>query len=126
MKIAKSTVDSTSLDVGLGYTVPKTAFVGLRASKTFANYSAIFSYAAYPNITLAGLLSIAKGISSPVVTVASLYKCNPNTVVKVKASSSGVLSASVKQNFDKKFAVIAAAEATSLKDVKFGINATLG
>jgi hypothetical protein len=58
---------------------------------------------------------------------AALYKCSPNTTVKMKAGTNGVANASVKHSFDKKFSVVAAAEVpVSLKTAKFGLTATLG
>mmetsp|Transcript_20908 Transcript_20908/g.28767 ORF Transcript_20908/g.28767 Transcript_20908/m.28767 type:complete len:272 (-) Transcript_20908:252-1067(-) len=126
LKIAKASIDSAKFGLGFGYTVPKSLFVGLRLNENFGNYSALFSYAAHKNITLAGNLSYAAG-KDPAVTLASLYKCNPNTTLKVKADTKGLLSASVKQAFEKKFSVIVAAEVpTALNTVKLGVNATLG
>jgi len=92
--------------LGFGYTVPKSLFVGVRLNDNLSNYSALFSYAAHKNITLAGNLSYAG--KDPAVTLASLYKCNPNTTLKVKAGTTGAISASVKQAFEKKFSVIVA------------------
>lgn len=125
LKISKSAIDSTTVGLGFGYTVPKLLFLGLRANKNLADYSALFSYSAYKNITLAGLFNYsAKGSSA---ILASVYKCNPETTIKVKASTTGVFYASVKQSLDKKFSVIGSAEVpSSLSSVKFGINATLG
>lgn len=125
LKISKSAIDSTTIGLGFGYTVPKLLFFGLRANKNFADYSALFSYSAYKNITLAGLISYSPKETSAVL--ASVYKCNPDTTIKVKAATTGVFYASIKQAFDKKFSVVGSAEIpSSLSSVKFGINATLG
>ncbi len=125
LKIAKSSIESTTFGVGAGYTIPKQLFVGVRANKNFADFSALFSYIVNKDITVAAVAShSAKG---PAATVATAYKCNPDTVIKVKANSSGVLSASVKQAFEKKFSVVGSAEIPSdFNNVKFGVNATLG
>lgn len=125
VKIAKSAVESTSVSVGAGYTVPKQLFVGLRACKNFNDFSALFSYILNNDFTIAGVVSHGgKGSSA---TLATVYKCNPDTTIKVKANSCGVISASVKQQFEKKFAVVGSAEVPSdFNAVKFGINATLG
>jgi hypothetical protein len=125
LKIAKSTVESTTFGVGAGYTVPKQLFVGIRANKNFADFSALFQYIVNKEVSVAAMASHnAKG---PAATVATLYKCNPDTTIKFKASSTGVLSASVKQAFEKKFTVVGSAEIPSdFNNVKFGVNATLG
>ena len=110
--------------------MPKSLFFGLRLTD-LKKYSGVFSYAAYKGITLGGLITYtsdekAKG-ALPILTLAGLYKCNPSTSVKVKATSEGVLSASVKQSLEKKFSVVVAAELSSTsKPVKLGVNATLG
>jgi len=125
LKIAKSSIESTTFGVGAGYTVPKQLFVGLRANKNFSDFSALFSYHVNKDLTVATVAShCGKG---PCATVATVYKCNPDTVIKVKATSGGVLSASVKQAFEKKFSVIGSVEVPSdFNNVKFGVNATLG
>jgi hypothetical protein len=125
LKIAKSTIDSTTFGLGVGYTVPKQLFAGFRANKNFADFSALFSYVVNKDVTIAAVASHnAKG---PAATVATVYKCNPDTTIKFKANSCGVLSASVKQAFEKKFSVVGSAEIPSdFNNVKFGINATLG
>jgi len=125
LKIAKSSVESTTFHVGAGYTVPKQLFVGLRACKNFTDFTALFSYIVNNDVTVAGTVNHgAKGVCA---TVATVYKCCPDTVMKVKATSCGVFSASVKQAFEKKFSVVGSAEIPSdFNAVKFGINATLG
>jgi len=125
VKIAKSTVESTAVSVGAGYTVPKQLFVGVRACKNFSDFSALFSYVVNKDVTVAGI--VGHGSKGSNATLATLYKCNPDTTIKVKATSAGVISASVKQQFEKKFAVVGSAEVPSdFNAVKFGINATLG
>jgi len=123
VKIVKGSVDSTTFSVGAGYTA-KPLFVGLRADKNFSDFSALFSYLINKDITVAGIVNHGSKTSA---TLASVYKCNPDTTIKVKATSSGVVSASVKQQFEKKFSVIGSAEVPSdFNNVKFGLNAILG
>jgi len=127
IKIAKSAVDSTNFEVGVGYTVPKQAFVSVRAGGNFSNFSTLFTYSAVKDIILAAKVSHSTGNSSTCADFGAVYKCNPDTNVKVKVSSGGVLSASVKQAIDKKFSVIASAEVPSdFNTFKWGVNATLG
>jgi hypothetical protein len=125
LKIAKSSIESTVCGVGVGYTLEGTGFVGLRANKNFASYSVCFDYTRLKDITFAGNLTYAA--SKPSAVLAAQYKCNPNTTIKAKASSEGVLGLSVKQNFEKKFSVIGSASVPSgFNGIKFGLNATLG
>jgi len=125
LKIAKSSVESTTFAVGAGYTVPKQLFVGVRANKNFSEFSALFSYILNKDSTVAAIVNhTSKG---PNATLATVYKCNPDTSIKAKVNTNGVLSASVKQAFEKKFSVVGSAEVPSdFNSVKFGINATLG
>jgi len=124
LKIGKSGIDSTSFGLGLGYSAPK-FFFGLKSLKNFTEHKGIFSYVARNDLTLLGLVNhSSKGTSS---TLGALYKCNPNTVIKVKAALSGVINASVKQSFEKKFAVVTSVEVpSSFSGYKLGVNATLG
>lgn len=125
VKIAKSSVESTNFNVGVGYTAPKQFFVGVRAEKNFANYSALFSYNVNNELTLVGKAGhCAKECGA---TLGAVYKCNPDTTIKTKVTTCGVLSASLKQNFDKKFTVTGSAEIPSnFNTIKVGVNATLG
>jgi len=126
IQLAKGAVSSTEFGLGLGYTVPNALFVGLRACKNFSKFSGLFSYVLNPNVTLAGKFHHdSKAITA---ALGSVYKCNPQTTIKVKADTAGIFSASVKQLFDKKFSVIGSAEVnpSNLNGVKFGVNATLG
>jgi hypothetical protein len=125
LAVAKATVSSSNLSVGLGYSLDKTLFVGARANKNFTEYSGNVSYAAASNITVAGTVNYSpKGTTG---VIGTLYKCNPSTAIKVKAASTGVINASVKQNFQKKFVVTGSVEVPStLNGFKFGVNAALG
>lgn len=125
MAISKASVSSTTLAVGVGYTVPKSLFVSLRSTKNLSEYAGAFSFVAAPNVTLAGKVAYNPKATSGIL--AAVYKCNPLTTIKVKAGSCGTVYGSVKQQLDKKFAVVGSAEVPStLTNVKFGINATLG
>jgi hypothetical protein len=125
VKLVKSAVDSTAFHVGAGYTLPKQLFVGVRACKNFTDFSALFSYVINKDATVAGIVN--HGGKGSCCTLATVYKCNPDTTIKVKATSCGVISASVKQQFEKKFSVIGSAEVPSdFNNVKFGLNAILG
>jgi hypothetical protein len=125
VKIAKSTVESTTVNVGAGYTIPKQAFFGVRANKNFAEFSALCRYFLNNDLTVAGVANhTAKG---PNATLVAQYKCNPLTTLKLKANTCGVLSASVKQLIEKNLVVVGSAEVPSdFNAVKFGVNAILG
>jgi len=125
LSIAKKSITSSLFDFGVGFTVPKSAFVGLRLANNFKDVKGNFSFVAYPNLTLLGLVNYSsKKVSS---TFGASYKCNKDTTIKVKAASSGVINASVKQDFEKKFSVVGSVEIGSgLKSAKFGVNAVLG
>lgn len=124
VKLAKSAVQSTNFGVGLSYTAPQ-VFVAARAEQNFANYSALFSYSGVKDVTLAGKVNYNGKDAS--ATLATVYQFCPVATLKVKAGTNGVVAASVKQSFDKKFTVVGSAEVpTSLNSVKFGVNATLG
>lgn len=109
---------------GFGYAANK-LFAGIRVNNNISDYSALFSYGVADKLSLAGSAEF-KG-ASPTFSVAGVYNCNPNTLVKIKASNAGVIDASVKQTIDKNFFVIGSASLPSgLTDVQFGLNATLG
>jgi hypothetical protein len=124
LKIAKSSIDSTTCGLGVGYTQSGN-FVGVRANKNLSSYTGLFEYTALPKIGVAGKVDYTGKETS--AAMAMSYQCNPDTIIKLKATSGGVLSTSVKQSFDKKFSVVGSAEVPSdFNTVKFGVNATLG
>lgn len=124
VKLAKSAVQSTNFGVGLSYTTPQ-VFVAARAEQNFSNYSALFTYGGVKDLTLAGKVNYNGKDAN--ATVATVYQLCPPVTLKFKAGTNGVVAASVKQTFDKKFTVIGSAEVpSSLNSVKFGVNATLG
>lgn len=125
LKLAKSSLESATFGVGLAYTIPQQLLVTARADNNFSSYTAHFSYAAAKNITLAGQVKHAG--KEPTGVVGVQYACNPCTTAKVKATTGGVFSASVKQALDKKFNVVGSAEfSNSFSNVKLGLNATMG
>ena len=123
--IAKSAIASTTINVGVGYTVPKSLFVGFRSNKNFGEHSGVLSFVAAPNVTVAAKATYTSKATSGVL--AAVYKCNPDTTIKVKAGSDGCLFGSVKQQMPNKLVVVGSAEIPStLSNFKFGVNATLG
>lgn len=127
LKIAKASINSTTVVLGLGFHQPGSLFAGVRASKNLQEYSALFSYVAVPNATVAGHVNYICKDSAPTGALAAVYKYSPDTTFKVKALTSGTINASVKQQLEKKFVVVGSAEVPkSLAAIKFGVNATLG
>jgi len=119
-----SSVDQTIFGLGVGYTNPG-LFVGARACKNFSNYSARFTYDATKEVTLLGKVNYNSKDTS--ATLATVYKCCPNTTLKVKADTNGIFAASIKRSCEKKLQVIGSAEVpSSFNTVKFGLNAILG
>lgn len=120
--IAKTSLET--VDAGIAYRIPTLLSAYIGSSKTFSQFTAMASYTASEEITVAGQADYAKSFSG---VLGVLYKCNPATTLKLKASNSGVLSASVKQAIDKKCSVVGSAEIPAdFSSVKFGVNATLG
>lgn len=127
LKIAQMAVNSSTFGVGVSYTVPKSIFAGLRVSKNFNEYNGTFHYVASPNVTLAGNALYSPKAKTGTCVLATIYKCNETTTLKLKASSTGTVNASVKQAFPKKFVAVGSMEVPStLNGIKFGVNATLG
>ena len=129
-KIAKSNIESSTFGAGVSYTVPKTAFFAVRAEKNFSNFTALTSYntkcpLSGKDMTLAG--QVNHNAKDTTATVATVYKFCPDAGLKVKFGSNGVVAASLKQVFDKKFTLVTTAEVPlQLNTVKLGVNATLG
>lgn len=130
LKIAKSNIESATFGAGLTYALPKSAFFALRADKNFSNYSGLLSYNTTDPLSGKPLtLATQVGFSGKDTTasVASVFNWCPEASLKVKVSTNGVLSASLKQNFDKKLSVVSTTEVPfQLNTFKFGVNATLG
>jgi len=130
LKIAKSTVDSATVNAGVTYALPS-AFFALRAEKNFNNYSGLASWNTVCPVsgrpmTVAGQV----GYSGKEITAAALssWQCCPDTCsFKFKVNNNGVFGGSLKKVFEKKFTVITAAEVPmQLNTVKLGVNCTLG
>ena len=127
LKIAKLAVSSTTVHMAVGYTVPKSIFAGLRVSKNFSHYNGIFHYVAAPNVILAGNVSHCTKSSTTTAVLGTVYKCNDTTTLKLKAASTGIVNASVRQQFPDKFVAVGSMEIpSSLTGIKFGVNAVLG
>jgi len=112
----------------VGYAPNATLFTGVGASKKFTEFNVSLKFDVKPEITIAALADIVPKTSSHKFQIGAAYTCNPDTTVKVKVNSDGVINASVKQKCQKKFEVIGAAEfdTRNTSSIKFGVNATLG
>jgi hypothetical protein len=110
--------------LGVGYTVPKTMFVGLKANKKVSDFLANFTYTVNNDVTLAGSITYPKTS----VAFGATYKCNPNTNLKFKLGSDGKLGVSAKQSFDKTTSLTAAAlvDINNIGAYKVGLTASLG
>jgi hypothetical protein len=121
--IAKSSLDA--VNAGLGFKVPKLLDAFLSTKKTFSEFSAGAAYVANKEVTVAATGDYKASKLSGVLALS--YKCNPATTMKVKASSAGVLNASVKHALEKKCSLVGAAEVPpGMSSVKFGLGITLG
>ena len=127
LKIAKLAVDSTIFQLGVGYTIPKSLYAGLKVNKNLSEYNGLIQYEAAPNVTIAGNINHCTKAKTTSYVLASIYKCNSTTTLKVKAASTGVVNASVRQQFPAKFVAVGSLEVpASLTGIKFGVNAVLG
>jgi len=148
--------NSIKLGVRAGL-VEKDLFAGFRAEENFSFFTGIAAYKINDKTSVVGKIgNVLKSKDDPkdkntdtkakkqqvqfpsiVSQFGVLYQCNKNTMIKVKAGLdrddgvmiSPVFTASVKQQFEKKFSVVAAAKASSpfsVNNIKFGITATLG
>lgn len=127
LKIANSSISSSTFAVGASYEIPKSLFASVLASKNLSEFSGMCRYSATPLVTMAANVRYSTKVNAPTGVLAGIYKCNDTTTMKVKVSSEGVANLSVKQILDKKFVVVgSAALPSSLKSVAFGVNATLG
>jgi hypothetical protein len=127
MKLKGSTPEST-FKGALKYSIPNVTEVAVTATPQTGSYDGLFLYEGInPQIKIGGKVSYEKsGLCGAVV---SSYKCNPDTTIKKKLDTKGVLSLSVKQNLPKKLSVVGSATIplnSGLKGIKYGLNATLG
>jgi hypothetical protein len=121
--IAKTALDK--LNAGMKFSLPKLLDAYLTSKKTFTEFSGGAAYVANKDVTVAADGTYAG--SKFTGNLALMYKCNPATTMKVKASSAGVLNASVKHALQKKCSLVGAAEVPpGMSSVKFGLGITLG
>lgn len=110
--------------LGVGYNIPKTLFVGVRANKKATDFGANFLYTINSDVQLAGT------VTYPQTSLAfgAVYKCNPKTNLKFKLNTAGQLNASAKQQVDSATSIIAAASVNvnNPQAYKFGLTASLG
>lgn len=117
-----------NFSLGLGYQIPKQAFLGVRVNDKATAFSTNFLYTVNPDVTLMGSAThntLKKG-PGPIV-FGGTYKCNPNTALKFKLDLDGGVGASAKQTIDANTNVVAATT-FNLKDpsdFKFGVIASL-
>lgn len=119
-----SRVNLKDFSLGVGYSIPKSLFVGVRAEKKVSDFKGCFLYTVNPDVSLAGLVTYPKTS----LAFGATYKCNPNTALKFKLDTAGQLGASAKQTIDKTTSVTAAASVNvhSPGGYKFGVTANLG
>eukprot|EP01032_Pedospumella_encystans_P026362 gene26362-29782_t len=111
--------------LGVAHTVPNVCFTAVRAKDNFSAASLLFSYSSVADLVLAG--QVDYNPKKTVGAAAAAYKIDRATTLKVKGNSEGIVAASLKKNFDKKFTVVGSVEVPhTLKSVKWGVNATLG
>ena len=109
---------------GAGYTIPKLAYVGVKASKKASDYVGNFLYTLNKDVTLAGSVTYPK----PIVALGATYKCNPATAMKLKVSTDGKVGFSTKQTVDGTTSITSAValDINNIGAYKFGITASLG
>jgi len=126
----KQGLETAKFGVGFGYSIPKSLFAGFRATNTFTDFSGLVSYDVTPELNVIGKVTHSPagktgGLTS---TLDGVYQYGPSTTLKIKGTSAGIINASVKQSFERKFSVIGSAEIPNgfTTGYKFGLNATLG
>lgn len=121
-------VDVKSFDVAGSYAVAKKFFTGLSVTNKLSKYGLSFAYFGASNYTVAGLIDFKPESSEKTLTVGGIYKCNPNTNIKGKVNSNGVVSLSVKQFLASDATVTVATElpTNDFSAYKFGVTASLG
>lgn len=127
LSVAFPDLKTSKPTVGLGFAhnVPEVCFTALRVKDNFSAYSLIFSYTQLKGLAFAG--SVDYSPKKTLGTLVSSYKYCPSTVLKAKATTDGIFSASIKRSFDMKFSVIGSVEGSNaFKSFKWGVNATLG
>ena len=122
--LALSKLSLADYSLGVGYSVPKKLFVAVKTEK-LSKFKFGLTYEAAKAITVGGTFDFPE----KVLTVGGLYKCNPDTTIKTKINSFGVLNASVKQALENGASVTGAAAFDFNKSAtgpSFGVIASLG
>lgn len=121
----KDDAKKITLSAGVSHTVPNVCYTAVRARENFSSFSALFAYSSVKDLILAG--NVDHSPKKTLATALIAYKVDPCTTFKAKGNSEGILAASLKRNFEKKFSVVGSVEMPhTLKHVKWGVNATLG
>jgi hypothetical protein len=116
-----------TLDVATSYSA-NNIFFGLKTGNKFADYTASVSYVPNSQYTVAGKTTFTPEKSNVNGTIGLSFQCCPNSSFKVKASSDGIVSGSIKQSCGKGFTVVGAAKLDIHDPLAFtlGITTTLG
>jgi hypothetical protein len=124
---AKDDKASIKVAVGaaIGHNLPNVCSASLRAKENFSAFTMMFAYTQLQDIDVAGVVNYSAKATS--ATLLGAYQLDKTTKLKAKINTDGVLAASLKKSFEKKFSVVGSVEVPSdLKCIKFGLNATLG
>ncbi|KAG5180109.1 voltage dependent anion channel [Tribonema minus] len=102
-------------------------FTALTTTNKMATYNLSATYAPAKNVTAVVLASLTPETGAQSVVVGTKYVCNPNTTLRAKATSDGMLHAAVQHKCTQGL-IIGAATEVNAKDMqpKFGFNCTLG
>jgi len=120
-KDGKITLKDFSL--GVGYSVPKTLFVGVRANKKISEFGANMLYNINKDVTVAAAATYPKTS----MKFGATYKCNPKTALKFKLDTGGELGASAKHSWNASTTITGAAlvNVNNLSAYKLGLTASL-
>ncbi|CAE7461855.1 unnamed protein product, partial [Symbiodinium microadriaticum] len=121
-------MDLTRFDFAASYSVAKELFAGLHITNKFSKYALSLGYFACPKYQLAGVFNFTPEKSATHLVFGGSYKCNPDTTVKAKADSDGVLGLSVKQMLSSNCSITTAAQVPSsdFSAYKLGISGSIG
>jgi hypothetical protein len=111
---------------GLSYTMPGQAFASMVMSNKLSKALFNASYTASPELTILGQTTFNKSLDD--IKFGCVYKCNPDTTIKVKADTKGALATSVKQQVAPgcEMTGMASLSLAKVTDVSFGASVTLG
>lgn len=112
---------------GLGYSAAPKLNLAIRACDKLNKFSTKLSYAVNDDLTVAAKANYNVSEKSHGASLASIYQCNPNTTLKVQATSSGSFLASTKQQVDK-LSITGAVkiQKDAMGSPSFGLNMVLG